>query len=269
MLRRLPSLGGVMQADLFSLSLLLVASTLLLAGTVKGLFGLGLPAISMGLLGLIMPPVQAAALLVVPTLVTNAWQLAGGPALRAVLTRFGNMVVPFFIGTLLSIRLLTGQSPALATALLGLVLALYAVVGLSSLHWSVPRHREQWCSPVVALLTGLVNGATGISAIPLVPYLASLDLEPEELIQVMGLSFTTLMLALATGLAWTGNLHWDSAGHSALALLPVAIGMLIGQGVRRRLSAVAFKRWFFVGLLALGSYTGWRGLAVLLAGGAG
>jgi len=36
---------------------------------------MGLPTVAMGLLGLAMPPVQAAALLVVPSLATNVWQL--------------------------------------------------------------------------------------------------------------------------------------------------------------------------------------------------
>jgi uncharacterized membrane protein YfcA len=243
--------------------LTLIALTLLLAGTVKGLFGLGLPAITMGLLGLIMPPVQAAALLVVPTLATNAWQLAAGPGLRAVVTRFGSMILPFGVGTLLGIKLLTGDSPTLAAALLGIVLALYALVGLSALRWAIPRRRERWLSPLVALCTGIINGATGVSAIPLVPYLASLELDKEQLIQAMGLSFTVLMLALAAGLAFTGNLRWDVAGYSTLALLPVTLGMLLGQGIRRRLDAETFKRWFYVGLLALGLQMSWRGLVAL------
>jgi uncharacterized membrane protein YfcA len=99
--------------------------------------------------------------------------------------------------------------------------------------------------------------------IPLIPYLAALDLEREQLIQVMGLSFTVLMLALAACLAASGNLHWESTGHSVLALLPVVVGMLAGQVIRRRLSALAFRSWFFAGLLALGAYTSWRGLAAL------
>jgi hypothetical protein len=243
--------------------LTLIALTLLLAGMVKGLFGLGLPTVTMGLLGLIMPPVQAAALLVVPTLATNAWQLAGGPALRSVLSRFGSMIPPFCVGTLLGIRLLTDDSPTLATALLGLVLVLYAVLGLSALQWTVPRRCERWLSPLIALFTGVINGATGVSAIPLVPYLASLGLDKEQLIQVMGLSFTTLMLALAAGLSFTGNLHWGVASYSALALVPVTVGMLVGQGIRRRLANATFKRWFYVGLLALGLHMSWRGLAQL------
>ena len=53
----------------------LVAGTFLLAGLVKGVIGLGLPTVAMGLLGLAMPPVEAAAMLLVPSLVTNVQQL--------------------------------------------------------------------------------------------------------------------------------------------------------------------------------------------------
>jgi hypothetical protein len=46
----------------------------LLAGFVKGVIGLGLPTVSIGLLGLLVSPAQAAAILVVPSLITNVWQ---------------------------------------------------------------------------------------------------------------------------------------------------------------------------------------------------
>jgi uncharacterized protein len=151
--------------------------------------------------------------------------------------------------------------------LLGGILALYALVGLAAVQWTISRQRERWLSPLVALCTGLINGATGVSAIPLVPYLASLGLDKEQLIQAMGLSFTTLMLALAVGLALSGNLRLDAAGQSVLALLPVMIGMLLGQGIRRRLAAETFKRWFYVGLLALGLHMSWRGVAAMQAAG--
>ena len=57
----------------------LIVLTFLLAGLVKGVVGLGLPTVAVGLLGLLMPPMQAAAILVVPSTVTNVWQLAAGP----------------------------------------------------------------------------------------------------------------------------------------------------------------------------------------------
>ena len=48
-----------------------VTLTFVLAGFVKGVIGLGLPTVAMGLLAIVMPPAQAAALLVVPSFLTN------------------------------------------------------------------------------------------------------------------------------------------------------------------------------------------------------
>ena len=69
-----------------------VTGAFLLAGIVKGAIGMGMPAVARGLLGLVMPPAQAAALLVVPSLVTNVWHLAAGPIFTAVVKRLATMM---------------------------------------------------------------------------------------------------------------------------------------------------------------------------------
>mgnify|MGYP006146717767 CR=1 FL=1 len=78
---------------------LLVIGTFLVAGMIKGVIGLGLPTIAMGLLGLAMAPVQAAALLIIPATLTNLWQLAFGGHLRALLVRLWPMLLAIFLGT--------------------------------------------------------------------------------------------------------------------------------------------------------------------------
>jgi hypothetical protein len=62
-----------------------VAAVFLLAGGVKGVLGLGLPTVAMGLLSVVMTPAEAAGILVIPALVTNVWQVALGPALLVLL----------------------------------------------------------------------------------------------------------------------------------------------------------------------------------------
>ena len=48
-------------------ALAVVTLTFVLAGFVKGVIGLGLPTVAMGLLAVVMTPAQAAALLVAPS----------------------------------------------------------------------------------------------------------------------------------------------------------------------------------------------------------
>ncbi|WP_059395207.1 sulfite exporter TauE/SafE family protein [Pseudomonas putida] len=235
---------------------LLVVLTFLLAGAVKGVIGLGLPTIAMGLLGLAMPPAQAAALLIVPSTLTNLWQLASGGHLRALLVRLGPMLALIFIGTLLGSAWLGIDSGPWAIHALGAALLVYALYGLvgPGLHLAPAPAHERWLGPVCGLLTGVVTAATGVFVIPAVPYLQSLGLSREQMIQALGLSFTVSTLALAVGLAGQDALGGQALGASLLMLAPALLGMLAGQWLRQRISPLLFKRCFFIGLAALGGH---------------
>ncbi|MCH3698253.1 hypothetical protein LZB62_08530, partial [Campylobacter lari] len=65
-----------------------------------GVVGLGLPTISMAMLALVMAPAQAAALLIVPSLITNLWQARPWPTLMRVLRRIGAMQLGVCAGTI-------------------------------------------------------------------------------------------------------------------------------------------------------------------------
>jgi uncharacterized protein len=235
-----------------------IGAVFLLAGFVKGVIGLGLPTIAIGLLGLAMPPAQAAALLVVPSFVTNVWQLAAGGRLAPLLRRFKVMLAGFFIGTFAGALVFGVESSALASRLLGATLIAYAVIGLSPVRLSVPPRMEGWLSPWIGIATGMVAVATGVFVVPAVPYLQALKLERDELVQTLGLSFTASTIALAMVLFQTGLFKPGVAGASLLALAPALIGMMIGQALRRLVRPEIFRLLFFTGLLLLGAYLVFR-----------
>lgn len=238
---------------------LLAGGTFLLAGFVKGVVGLGLPTVAMGLLSLALPPSQAAALLVVPSLATNLWQLAAGPSFAALLTRLWPMMAGVTGGTLVGAMLLGGLQARWAGNALGVMLVLYAFLGLASTRFSIFRFRvtaaaEPWLAPLCGVATGLVTALTGVFILPAVPYLQALGLEKDDLVQALGLSFTVSTLALAAGLAGAGTFAAGDAAASLLALVPALLGMAAGQWARRRMRPEMFRTCFFAGLLLLGGH---------------
>jgi uncharacterized membrane protein YfcA len=234
--------------------ILFIAATFVLAGFVKGVIGLGLPTIAVGVLGVIMAPAQAAALLVVPNLVTNGWQIATGPGLKAIVLRLWPMLAGICLGTFAGAGLLQQQKGDSATLWLGIALVLYALVGLKAAKLRVPARSELWLGPLVGIATGVATAATGVFVLPAVPYLQALGLDKDELVQALGLSFIVSTLALSVGLIGAGALDLAIAWHSLLALVPALAGMAAGTLIRKRISAAAFKMCFFAGLLALGGY---------------
>ena len=234
---------------------LLVLGTFLLAGMIKGVIGLGLPTVAMGLLGLAMAPTQAAALLIIPATLTNVWQLATGGHLSTLLRRLWPMLLAIFLGTAAGTGWLGGMDGGhgMVRALVAALL-LYALSGLFLPALRVGTRTERWLGPVCGLVTGLITSATGVFVIPAVPYLQALGLNRDELVQALGLSFTISTLALALGLFWRGALGEGALGASLLVLLPAILGMLFGQWLRQRVSATLFKRVFFIGLGLLGGH---------------
>ncbi|MDH7797559.1 putative membrane protein YfcA [Beijerinckia sp. GAS462] len=229
------------------------AVTFFAAGIVKGVTGMGLPTVAMGVLGALISPLAAASLLIVPSFVTNVWQLFAGPSVFRLVRRLWLMMLAIVVGTVVGASLLTSGNTQLTTIALGGALIVYAAYTLVARQLYVPAPWETWLSPLIGGITGLVTGGTGVFVIPAVPYLQSLGLEKEDLIQALGLSFTVSTIALAFGLAGRGAFQMDNLILSTLAIAPALAGMWVGQIARRRISPQTFRRWFLICLLLLGA----------------
>lgn len=245
-----------MDASLFGAPLGLIALTIftfLLAGLVKGTIGLGLPSIAIGLLALAMTPAQAAAIMIFPSLITNVWQTFVGPHLLKLMRRLWTLVLASAAGIWLGGGILTSANSRYAALGLGLSLVIYAAFGLSKVRFSVERRHEWWLNPIVGFLTGLIAGGTGVFVIPAGPYFQAIQLTKDELVQMLGFSFTVSTIVLGIVLWRDGALHVANAGGSMLAVLPALAGMALGQRIRNLASEETFRRWFFIGLLLLGT----------------
>jgi uncharacterized protein len=236
----------------FTLQVVAVAAIFLLAGCIKGVAGMGLPTVAIGLLGLLMPPAEAAAFLVIPSLVTNVWQFLIGSNRLTLLRRMWPMLLAITLATWVGAGLIARAGTRGATAALGAALIAYAAVGLAKIRISVTPRHEVWLSPIIGATTGLVTGATGVFVVPAVPYLQALGLEKDDLVQALGLSFSVSTVALAAGLTSAGVFHLHVAGLSVLCTIPALAGMMLGQAIRARTDPTTFRLMFFLGLLILG-----------------
>lgn len=226
-----------------------------IAGMIKGTIGLGLPAVSMGLMSLVMAPVQAAALLIIPSMITNIWQLFAEGEVWRLIKRFWTLLLGIVVGSIWSIFPTLAKSEFQAEALLGVMLAIYGIYGLCAQQMPNLSTREKYLSPIVGYLGGALTVATGVVVIPVVPYLQALHLKRDDLVQALGLAFTTSTLCLAGFLAMNSQTIGDfNYSWSFLALVPALVGMWLGKKIRSAISEQRFRQVFFCGLIVFGSY---------------
>ena len=226
----------------------------LLAGFVKGVVGMGLPTVSLGLLAVFLPLPTAMALVVVPSAVTNFWQAVVGGHGVALLKRFWIFFLSatgfIWIGALVLKTELLIWLPAL----LGLLLMIHGLLGLTGRGLKLPPKRQSFTGLVFGAINGILTGMTGSFTVPGVLFLQSAELARDRLIQAMGLLFLVSTLGLFFVLYRNGFVTQSLGAQSFLALAPALVGMGLGQKFRHTLSESTFRRVFLLCLVLLGIY---------------
>ena len=238
--------------DYLSPHVLIIALTFFLAGIVKGVTGMRLPTVAMGILGAITSPVSAASLLVIPSFVTNFWQLFRGPDFLALMKRLWLMMLGIVVGTLAGSWLLTSANTEDARVGLGSALVRYAVQSLWAKPLSVTARLERLLSPVIGLTTGAITGGTGVFVIPAVPISKPSAFPKMTLSRHWDCRSRSKRLRLRRA--------WLVAELSILEILlcphsrsfPRCWACGCGTTVRERISAATFRRWFLISLAILG-----------------
>lgn len=227
---------------------LIIFATLALAGTVKGALGAGLPVVAVPVLASFFGVPFAVAVLVVPIIVTNLWQVwqfrgeAHGGAWLAWLCVFAGIGVVG--GTFLLANL-----PERALSLV-LAFSLFAYIGLRlpRPHLRIPPRLIGRVAPPIGLLSGLLIGATGISAPLSITFLASLGLTRSQFVFAVSCLFLTFVAVQAPALVIAGILTWQIFLVSVAALIPIALAMPLGNWLAARMSTRAFD-YVILGLL--------------------
>lgn len=215
-----------------------------LGGIVKGVTGMGLPLIAITVLATFLGVPHAIAMLTVPTLVTNAWQLwsyrrswQGGqmPFLVPMLV-FG--AIGIGLGTWLLVKIdETLLKLGLAAMLLG-----YVALRLSTPHFRIGTRLGVLLSTPVGFAAGVLQGATGISAPIGVTFIHAMRFERAAHVFAVSAMFLVFAAAQVPALTVAGILTPARWLESTYALLPVALFMPVGTWIGRRVNHATFDR---------------------------
>ncbi|MDP1836966.1 MAG: sulfite exporter TauE/SafE family protein [Reyranella sp.] len=239
--------------------MVVIAGAFIVAGIAKGAIGIGLPPIAIGLMTLALPLGDALAIMTIPTITTNIFQAFYGGRLLALLRRFGTMAGAAVVGVIAAAVTLGKLGSAGTIGWLGLLMVLYSLLALFAWRPVMPRAAEPWANPVIGLASGAVAGLTGMAAVPFLPYMQSLQITKNDLIQGLGILFLFITGALAVALVQQNIFDTANTIGGVAAIAPTFLGVWIGQKVRHAASPETFRKIFLYGMLALGLHMA-RGL---------
>jgi uncharacterized membrane protein YfcA len=231
-----------MQEIIASLPIILAcAVALLLSGVVKGILSIGLPLVGMPLLTLVVDVPTAVAVLMIPLVLSNLIQAIEGPGTLAMFKRFWALIIGVIVGTFIGTALFAALDRNILLLIVGVLAIVLATFSIMQPHVTVSPAMEPWIGPPVGLVAGLIGGMSTLFGPLLTIYVVGLKMSRDEFVKVISLLFLIAAVCLmiggtAQGTAGTRELIW-----SAVAMIPVYGGMLIGQRVRRYIDPDQFR----------------------------
>lgn len=237
------------------LSTLLIISTaaLLIAGTVKGAIGIGLPTTSIGLMTLAIDPRTAIALVLVPMIVSNAWQVYRSGEIRAAFLRYLPFSIALMAGVWVTVRLTSDAPDRVLFAVLGVAILIFVAVNVTRFAPGIPDKADRPAQVGFGLIAGVMGGLTSVWAPPAAVYLAARQTQKDEFVRASGLLIFLGSLPLALGYLREGFVSTPLLLVSVGLLVPTILGFTLGEKLRRRLSEEGFRRillglFFLMGL---------------------
>lgn len=237
-----------------------VAGAFLLASFVKGTTAMGFPLIATPMVALLVDIKTTYALLVLPNILMDLFQVARGQLPWLLWRRLFWLLAATMVGVFLGTRILISVSERfIYLALAVMILAFLASVFLD-FRIAVPPRWEGSLGPAVGFAGGVLAGVTNVIGPLTALYILALGFEKREFVKAVASIFlvtkVSQLIAISRWGLYTLPILWWSVGLGAVAL--VAFG--VGLRVQDRVPQETFRRILHVLLFGMGLVFVYRGV---------
>ncbi|MCK5391370.1 MAG: sulfite exporter TauE/SafE family protein [Deltaproteobacteria bacterium] len=221
--------------------LIIVYTTFFAAAFIKGLTGLGFVTLCLPVIAIFIKLEQAIPLVVLPSLLSNVMVIYQTGRLRQSLRRFWLLYISAFPGIYAGVLILNMAGNYAAKIILGVVSIAYSLLLLLKIELSIPEKNERILSAPIGLTNGFLNGLTGTQIIPMLPYLLSLKLDRDGMINAINVGFTLSITVLLIIFGKFNLISLETLKYSIVGAIPVAVGIYLGGKLRHKISEEKFK----------------------------
>lgn len=235
------------------LSLIAFASVvLLLAGTVKGFIGLGMPTVAIALLTLQLEARSAVTLVVIPMLLSNVWQFWRGPDMAGCVKQHWRYAIILILFVAATVWFSQSAPDQFLRAVLGVFVLAFCFFSWRNMVPLIPPHRVRLFEGISAVVAGLVGGLTAAWAPPLAMYLTGLRLDRDAFVQALGFLISAGSVSIFVMFIAVGHSSGSDLAFSTFLLLPALVGFSVGERLRHRTDPEQFKKYFLGAFSILG-----------------
>ena len=238
----------------------LLAGSLVVAGLIKGVIGVGMPIVAFPMLSMLVDVRTAVMLLSMPLVLSNIPQALEGGFVGQTLWSLAPVLLGMLPGIWIGVAVLLNVDPAGAKIVAGASIILVAALTLFAPNLQIKRRMIGSVGLGAGFCGGLLGGIAALSGPPVLIFLLAKGLSGKAFTKEASMFLVVSSVLLASALTSSPQFDWRDVLISTLATAPVAAGMLIGQKMRDAIPADAFKKLVVLAVLLSGAQLIWKGV---------
>jgi hypothetical protein len=224
---------------------------LALGGFIKGALGVGTPLLTVPMMALVLPPQMAVAIMAIPVVVANLWQFAQAGNSGAAARRFWPAFIAILAGTWVGVNILASLDDRALLIVVGVAVIVFAIMQGSRFRIQLPDAMVKPAGLFFGGASGIIGGISSFFGPMLITYLISVrDLDKNQFVSSISFLYVSAVLPWTLMLYLYGILDGPVLIYSIFATIPVTLGLLIGQRIRKHISDARF-RYLVIGILVI------------------
>jgi uncharacterized membrane protein YfcA len=244
-----------LSVDYTNIALVFVA--LALGGVLKGATGAGAPMLAVPVLTMFFGVKFAVVVMLMPNLLTNIWQSWSYRSHQPSRLFVWSFAVAGCVGVLIGTAMLVSVSQSFLTLLMAITVFIYVALRLTKPDWKLELALAKVLSVPAGIVSGLLQGATGVSAPVSMTFINALKLDRAGFIASISVYFAFSTVPQIAALWYVGLLTWTNLAISLIAFLLISLFMPVGAIIGRHISREAFDRLVLILLALIGCKLMW------------
>ena len=220
----------------------LMAFTYFIAGTIKGVIGIGLPTTGMAILSFFVSPLVALGLNLMPMFITNSWQFFKADNHMKILKEYKFFAIFMIILILITSFYAVSLGDDLIRFLFGIIVVFFVLTNFLGFNPKIKNKKDTFMQISFGSLSGFLGGATSLWAMSISFYLLMKNLTPKQFVDASGFFILVGCFPVTIGYVYTEVFKIEMLLLGFTGSIFALIGFQLGENLREKVNSNIFKK---------------------------
>ena len=220
----------------------LMGITYFIAGSIKGVIGIGLPTTGMAILSFFVTPLTALGLNLMPMFISNLWQFWKAENHFSLINQYKFFAFFMMVLILLTSFYAVNLGDNLIRLIFGFIVLVFVIFSFSGFKPRVIYKNDRLMQITFGSLSGLLGGATSLWALPITFYLFMRNLSPKQFVDASGFFIMLGCIPVSIGYFSTDVFVVEMVALGLIGSLSAILGFQLGEKLRNKINSEIFKK---------------------------